>query len=408
MCVEQSPLRKAAGTLADTRERVRSANKRAEENIRMKFFYFINIKVAPDTYLGIFKMKYKFYNFLLRKKIINGIAIIGITLIASCSSSKQSISIDKKSETAFTEMVELNEAIRMVTNEINDLLFSGTKVALLNFTSSSDVFSDYVIEEMSIHLVKGKKLIVVDRKEIDLIRGEMRFQMSGEVSDESMQEMGRLLGAQSIISGSLVSMGDSYRFRSKVINVQNASIEVSSSVTIKDSPQVRHLLSQNNSKTTTTPSKNTTTGSESNKVGTKESDGVTINGITWATKNVGATNPEDYGKYFDRERTKTACPEGWYLPSEEDFKAILNYGTWTRQKGKYGLKIEENGNFFFLPAAGYYMEPHYIEQDKSGFYRSSTAAQGHAFFKIALEFNKDTEKIVWDTNYGQPVRCIKE
>ena len=31
MCADESPLRKAAGTLADTRERVRSANKRAEE-----------------------------------------------------------------------------------------------------------------------------------------------------------------------------------------------------------------------------------------------------------------------------------------------------------------------------------------------------------------------------------------
>jgi hypothetical protein len=120
-------------------------------------------------------------------------------------------------------------------------------VALLNFTSGSDVLSDYVIEEMSIALVDGRKLIVVDRKEIDLIRGEMNFQMSGEVSDESAQEIGKLLGAQSIVSGSLVNMGDTHRFRTKVINVISAAIETSSSISVANDSQIQFLLSQRKS-----------------------------------------------------------------------------------------------------------------------------------------------------------------
>jgi TolB-like protein len=138
----------------------------------------------------------------------------------------------------------LDAAIQQASNDINDTLPAGTKVALLNFTSGSDVLSDYVLEEMSIALVKGRKLVVVDRKEIDLIRSEKNFQWSGEVSDESAQEIGKMLGAQSIVSGSLVNMGETHRFRTKVINVISAAIETSSSISVADDSQLQFLLSQ--------------------------------------------------------------------------------------------------------------------------------------------------------------------
>ena len=142
----------------------------------------------------------------------------------------------------------LDAAIQQTSRDISASLPQGTKLALLNFSSPSDVLSDYVLEEMSIALVKERKLVVVDRKEIDLIRGEMNFQMSGEVSDESAQEIGKLLGAQSIVTGSLVNMGETHRFRTKVINVISAAIETSSSISIGNDSQMQHLLAQNGGK----------------------------------------------------------------------------------------------------------------------------------------------------------------
>jgi len=140
--------------------------------------------------------------------------------------------------------VSLDAAIKEASKEITTALPAGTKVALLNFSSDSDAFSDYVIEEMSIALVRSKKLVIVDRKEIELIRREMDFQMSGDVSDESAQQIGAMLGAQSIVSGSMVNVGDSYRFRTKVINVVSAAIQTSSSINVKSDKQVTYLLSQ--------------------------------------------------------------------------------------------------------------------------------------------------------------------
>jgi TolB-like protein len=159
--------------------------------------------------------------------------ILGMAFLGMASASTQK-----------SDIANLDAAIQQASKKINDTLPAGTKVALLNFTSGSDVLSDYVIEEMSIALVDSKKLMVVDRKEIDLIRGEMNFQMSGEVSDESAQEIGKLLGAQSIVSGSMIYMGGAHRFRTKVINVNSAAIQTSSAITVADDPQIQFLLSQ--------------------------------------------------------------------------------------------------------------------------------------------------------------------
>jgi Tol biopolymer transport system component len=105
------------------------------------------------------------------------------------------------------------------------------------------MFSEYVLEELSAILVNNGNLIIVDRKEIDLIRSETDFQWSGEVSDASAQEIGQLLGAQSIISGSLSSMGDLYRFRVKVLNVQTAQVEVQYPADVVADNRVKTLLS---------------------------------------------------------------------------------------------------------------------------------------------------------------------
>jgi len=284
--------------------------------------------------------------------------IIGVAVLSSCGASKQLVTLVQVQASTpalaptQTGMVDLDSAIQLASKDINDILASGTKVALLNFTSPSEVFSDYVIEEMSIQLVKSRNLVVVDRKDINQILGEMKFQMSGVVSDESAQAIGKMLGAQSIILGSIVNMGDSYRFRTKAINVSSATVEASSSINIKDSPQVRYLLAQKNS----TPVLQTTSTSSS-------TDYVIINGVKWATRNVGekgefVSSPEKYGIDYTWEVAKNVCPSGWRLPTQEEINRLIDTekvsNKWTTQNGVNGYLFTDKrtGAKLFLPATG--------------------------------------------------------
>jgi TolB-like protein len=130
-------------------------------------------------------------------------------------------------------MVNLDEAIQMTAVTITRELRQGSKVVVLNFSSPSQRLSNYVIDELTGALVREKKLILVDRQNLALIQQEMNFQMSGEVSDASAQEIGQKLGAQTIISGSAEDMKTYYRVRFKAIEVVSAALQVQDPYNVK-------------------------------------------------------------------------------------------------------------------------------------------------------------------------------
>jgi TolB-like protein len=144
------------------------------------------------------------------------------------------------------ESISLDNAIQKAANNIENSLDPGTIVAVLNFSSDSESFSKYVIDEMTLHLTNGKKLVIVNRDNLDLIRREMGLQLSGDVSDESIRSIGKFLGAQSIVTGSVQKIGNLYRIRFNTINVETAVSEAASSFYLnKNDRQAAALLTEN-------------------------------------------------------------------------------------------------------------------------------------------------------------------
>ncbi|WP_461257134.1 CsgG/HfaB family protein [Treponema sp. R80B11-R83G3] len=148
-----------------------------------------------------------------------GALVVFVALGLACASKPEQVA-------SSGGMITLDQALKDASTRIDERVAAKTKIAPLNFNSPHDKFSSYVLDEVTANLVDSGKLTVVDRKEVELIRGEFNFQLSGEVGDDSMQQLGRMLGAQSIISGSLTDMGGFYRIVIRVLNVQNASVEV--------------------------------------------------------------------------------------------------------------------------------------------------------------------------------------
>ena len=140
--------------------------------------------------------------------------------------------------------VSLSTAIRMAASRMEMRLDAGTKIALINFTSPSQAFSDYVLDELSAVLVNNGHLIVVDRANLDKIRQELGFNVSGEVSDASMQEIGQMLGAQALVTGSLTSIADLRRVMFKVIMTETATVTVQHNADIINDRRVQALLAQ--------------------------------------------------------------------------------------------------------------------------------------------------------------------
>ncbi len=120
-------------------------------------------------------------------------------------------------------------------------------------------------------------------------------------------------------------------------------------------------------------------------------DCVMIDGVCWATRNVGApgtfvNNPEDAGMYYQWnskvgwsatdplvstdgstwnwlwngnqvtswETTNNVCPSGYRLPTESEFQSLINKaGAWKVLNGKNGYEFGSGTNIIFLPATGY-------------------------------------------------------
>ncbi|MDR2052536.1 MAG: CsgG/HfaB family protein, partial [Treponema sp.] len=152
------------------------------------------------------------------------------------------------------QALSLDGVIVQAAKDMEARLSAGAKLAVLNFTSTAEAFSDYVIEELSGALVMNRKVTVIERKSLDLVRREMNLQLSGDVSDDSAQAIGKQLGAQAIVTGSLTNLGDTYRFRVKVINVETARIEAQFSYNLGNNQQVAFLLSGNQQNAPAVPS----------------------------------------------------------------------------------------------------------------------------------------------------------
>ena len=163
-------------------------------------------------------------------------------------------------------------------------------------------------------------------------------------------------------------------------------------------------------------------------------------GLKWATCNVGATTPEDYGNYyawgetstkssytFDNSKTfgktmndisgnaqydaATANWGGsWRMPTEEELSELVDLCTWVwiTQNGVNGNKvIGLNGNSIFLPAAGFRVGSSFSRAGEYGDYWGSTP-EGEI---KACAFSSDSGLLGVNSYYrldGLPIRPVSK
>ena len=181
------------------------------------------------------------------KKIIVGIILVIIFAVGCTTTGVQTSNNSGGGTTAArgsgnSPGKDLDLAIKEAAAQMEGNIPGGTKIALISVASSSTQFSEYVISRLEAALVSGKKLVVVDRANLDKIRAEQGFQLSGEVDDNSAKSIGKLLGAGAIVTGAFMSLGDMYSLTLKAINIETATVAVSYPADIAPSTRIDALL----------------------------------------------------------------------------------------------------------------------------------------------------------------------
>jgi len=141
---------------------------------------------------------------------------------------------------------ELKTAVREATDRLNSRIPKGNKIVILNVQSGSDDISEYVISELVENTINDGFYTVVDRQQLDAIQSEQQFQMSGAVDDKSALEIGKFLGAQTIISGAVRSIGEGYRLSIRALDVQTAQVQAQFNRDITASKILSSLLGGGN------------------------------------------------------------------------------------------------------------------------------------------------------------------
>ena len=114
---------------------------------------------------------------------------------------------------------------------------------------------------------------------------------------------------------------------------------------------------------------------------------LTVQGVTWMAENLrykpagGAdyfdndpNNVPIYGMLYDWETANKVCPDGWHLPSGNEYHELVNFN---EQKERWGYRASDPESFRIQLAGMQNYEGIFTELDESGYYWTST------------EYNKD-------------------
>ena len=182
-------------------------------------------------------------------------------------------------------------------------------------------------------------------------------------------------------------------------------------------------------------------------------------GTLWATCNVGANSPEEYGNYYawgetepksyyhssnykwydsstssytkyvhntgwgsstseisleiEDDAARANWGGDWRMPTLDEIKELNNssYCTWTATtlNGVNGYQVtsKKNGKYIFLPAAGYRYGSSLSNAGSYGYYWSSSLYSSDSFYACYLYFNSDSHNwYLSDRFFGRTVRPV--
>jgi TolB-like protein len=166
--------------------------------------------------------------------------IILITL-GGCISQEYS-----SSQNSAVNLLQIDDALGMAGEKISFGLSDKTTIAIVNIASNEQRISEYIINELISAIVNHQKLTIVSRQKILDIQKELQFNMSGNISDDTAQRIGHMIGASSVVSGSLTRIANFYRLNIQVLKTETAEIQLAFGYDILNDSRIVGLTTNTN------------------------------------------------------------------------------------------------------------------------------------------------------------------
>ncbi|MBD5447675.1 MAG: hypothetical protein HDR32_08045 [Treponema sp.] len=202
--------------------------------------------------------------------------------------------------------VNIENALQQVADQFSASIKKGTTIAIIGISSDTKDLSDYMLDELTMCFVQTRSLTVANRANLDAIKAEMNFQLSGEVSDDSIQQIGAMVGANIVVHGSLKPLGRNLSLVVQALDVTSAAVVDMCRFSIEQNDTVKALLAG-------TPTPAAKQSGKSAKKNEKSPANAAIPQTAASTKSVQKTKPtalpQDSGEYHIVDLTEVQAKE---------------------------------------------------------------------------------------------------
>ena len=120
-----------------------------------------------------------------------------------------------------------------------------TTIAVIEFSDlrgSVTDFGRFLAEELITRLYSTQKFKVIERQLLNRVISEQKLNLSGMVDPKSAKELGKLLGVDAIVSGTITDLVKTLRVNARLISTQTGEIFAVASSEIAKDESVKELI----------------------------------------------------------------------------------------------------------------------------------------------------------------------
>jgi len=114
-------------------------------------------------------------------------------------------------------------ALERATDELSENFTARSRLAIVYITAEDRSQTDFISGELE-HILRRRGFVIIDRSELDRIRAEQRFGISGEVDDSTAARIGNIAGASVVITGRVDGEGNLRRLRLRALDTANGQV----------------------------------------------------------------------------------------------------------------------------------------------------------------------------------------
>jgi len=119
------------------------------------------------------------------------------------------------------------------------------RVAVTDFPNLQGVTCDlgrYFSERLTTRLAQNPRFLVVERRRLAQVLGELRFSMSDLVDPAKAKQLGRMAGVEAIVVGSVSDLGNQVDLDARMIEIETNRMLLGATTTISKDQVVQQLL----------------------------------------------------------------------------------------------------------------------------------------------------------------------